>query len=36
LVAVNLMHRRPIDRLLDPPPPLIKDERQLTLNLCQT
>ena len=25
LVRANLMHRRPIDRLLDPPPPIIKD-----------
>jgi IS4 transposase len=36
LVARNLMHRRPIDNLLKPPPPLIKDQRQLSLNLCQT
>ena len=36
LVANNLMHRRPIDRLLEPPPPIIKDRRQLSLNLCQT
>jgi DDE family transposase/uncharacterized protein DUF4372 len=36
LVRENLMHRRPIDRLLDPPPPLFKDQRQLSLNLCQT
>ena len=36
LVAANLMHRRPIDRLLDPPPPILKDQRQFTLNLCQT
>ena len=36
LVAANLMHRRPIERLLDPPPPIIKDQRQLSLNLCQT
>lgn len=35
LVAQNLMHRRPIERLLDPPPPLIKDQRQLSLNICQ-
>jgi hypothetical protein len=35
LVARNLMHRRPIDNLLEPPPPLIKDHRQLSLNLCQ-
>ena len=31
LVATNLMHRRPIERLLDPPPPIIKDQRQLSL-----
>lgn len=36
LVRQNLMHRRPIDRLLDPPPTIIKDQRQLSLNLCQT
>jgi hypothetical protein len=36
LVADNLMQRRPITALLDPPPPLIKDQRQLRLNLCQT
>ena len=36
LVANNLMHRRPIERLLDPPPPIIADQRQLSLNLCQT
>jgi hypothetical protein len=36
LVGRNLMHRRPIDNLLEPPPPLIKDQRQLSLNLCQT
>jgi Transposase DDE domain/Domain of unknown function (DUF4372) len=35
LVARNLMHRRAIDNLLKPPPP-IKDKRQLSLNLCQT
>ena len=36
LVARNLMHRRAIDQLLEPPPPLSKDQRQLSLNLCQT
>jgi IS4 transposase len=35
LVRANLMHRRPIDRLLDPPPPLQQNQRQLSLNLCQ-
>jgi hypothetical protein len=35
LVRANLMHKRPINRLLDPPPPLIKDQRQLSLNICQ-
>lgn len=35
LVAENRMHRRPIERLRGPPPPLIKDQRQLTLDLCQ-
>lgn len=36
LVALNLMQRRRIDRLLDPPPPIIRDHRQMSLNLCQT
>ncbi|MDE1974860.1 MAG: IS4 family transposase [Hyphomicrobiales bacterium] len=36
LVANNLMHRRRIDRLLDPPPPAPEDLHQLSLNLCQT
>jgi IS4 transposase len=35
LISQNLMLRRSIDRLLDPPPPL-KDQRQMSLNLCQT
>jgi len=35
LVAHNLMHRRSLDRLLEPPPPLIKQHRQLCLCLCQ-
>ena len=33
LVRANLMHRRPLDALLDPPPPIIRDCRQLALNL---
>jgi len=37
LAAQNLMHRRRIDRLLDPPPPpIIKDERQMSLSICIT
>jgi hypothetical protein len=36
LITNNLMHRRSIDRLLDPPPPIIVNQRQLSLNLCQT
>jgi hypothetical protein len=36
LVANNLMHRRPLDRLLEQPPPMINDLRQLSLSLCQT
>jgi len=36
LVRANLMHRRPIDRLLNPPPPIVKDQRQLILTLCQS
>ena len=35
LVAQNLMQRRRIDRLLDPPPPVVKDQRQMSLNLSQ-
>ena len=35
LVAQNLMQRRPIEHLLDPPPPLIKDQRQMSLCLCK-
>jgi transposase len=36
LVTANLMHKRPLDRLLEPPPPIIKDQRQLSFTLCQT
>jgi hypothetical protein len=35
LIRANLMHRRPLDRLLEPPPPLLQNQRQLSLNLCQ-
>jgi transposase len=35
LVTQNLMHRRSIDHLLSPPP-RVKDQRQLTLAICQT
>ena len=35
LVRANLMHRRPLDRLRHPPPPIIQNQRQLSLNLCQ-
>jgi Transposase DDE domain/Domain of unknown function (DUF4372) len=35
LVTQNLMHRRRIDHLLDPPPPIIIDQRQMSLHLCQ-
>lgn len=31
LVRTNLMQRRQINRLLDPPPPIIRDQRQLSL-----
>jgi IS4 transposase len=34
LVRANLMHRRPIDRLLHPPPPLQQNPRQLAFNLA--
>jgi IS4 transposase len=36
LVRANLMHQLPIDRLLNPPPPIIKDQRQLIPTLCQS
>lgn len=35
LIRANLMHRRPLDRLLDPPPNLTQNPRQLSFNLCQ-
>jgi hypothetical protein len=35
LIRSNIMHRRPLDRLLDPPPPIVKDQRQLSMQLCQ-
>jgi len=35
LVRINLMHRRSIDNLLQPPPPLIADRRQISFDLCQ-
>jgi len=35
LVVNNLMQRRPLDRLLDPPPLRLIDQRQLSLSLCQ-
>jgi IS4 transposase len=35
LVRANLMHKRPLDRLLDPPPPIVRDRRQLSFDLCQ-
>ena len=34
LVCANLMHRRPIDRLLAPPPLVNQDQRQMSLSLC--
>jgi hypothetical protein len=36
LVRANLMHRRPLDQLLKPPPSLPADPRQLQLNLLLT
>jgi hypothetical protein len=36
LITQNLMHRRRLDQLLEPPPPIIKDPRQLSLDLCKT
>ena len=35
LVRANLMHRRPIDQLLGMPPPIIRDQRQLVLDINQ-
>ena len=35
LICANLMHRRPIDDLLRPPP-TIQDQRQMSLSLCQS
>lgn len=35
LVRANLMHRRPLDRLIEPPPLIQQNQRQLSLNLCQ-
>jgi hypothetical protein len=35
LLAQNLMHRRRIDRLLDPPSSIPKDQQQYSLALCQ-
>jgi IS4 transposase len=34
LIRANLMHRRRIDHLLTPPPPIIQDQRQMSLHLC--
>ncbi len=34
LIRANLMHRRPIDNLLHPPPPISRDQRQMSLELC--
>jgi IS4 transposase len=36
LICANLMHRRPLDYLLDPPPNLLQDHRQMSLSLCQS
>jgi hypothetical protein len=35
LVRANLMHKRPLNRLLEPPPPIQQNQRQLSFNLCQ-
>ncbi len=34
LVRANLMHRRAIDHLLDPPPKITQDRRQMSLEIC--
>ncbi len=36
LVSQNLMHRRPIQRLLEPPPPVSENPHQLSFSLCKT
>jgi len=36
LICANLLHRRPIDNLLDPPPTFLQDHRQMSLSLCQS
>jgi len=35
LVRANLMHRRPLENLLHPLSPVIKDRRQMSFELCQ-
>ena len=34
LIRANLMQRRSIDNLLDPPPQIIQDQRQMSLSIC--
>jgi IS4 transposase len=34
LIRANLMHRRPIDNLPHPSPPIVQDQRQMSLDLC--
>jgi hypothetical protein len=34
LIRANLMHRRSIDNLLEPPSPKLQDQRQMGLSLC--
>jgi hypothetical protein len=34
LVRANLMHRRSIDNLLNPPPQMFHDHRQMSLDIC--
>src|ERR1700712_259538 len=34
LIRANLMHRRQIDLLLTPAPPILQDQRQMSLHLC--
>jgi IS4 transposase len=36
LICANLLHRRPINNLLDPPPIFLQDHRQMSLCLCQS
>lgn len=36
LIRANLMHRRPINRLSEPPDPIVRDQKQMSLCLTQS